>query len=139
MRSIVQTISVALLTLIIGAPLAAAQSDEADRIKESVVVITEILTAPDKGVPAGVLSKAEGVAVFPGTVKGAFILRGEDPDPHRGCAQREQQRPERQDEAEPSLVAHLRRDEDGHQRAIRRCEQLRQSGAVLVGEHRHLP
>ena len=74
MRSIVQTISVALLTLIIGAPLAAAQSDEADRIKESVVVITEILTAPDKGVPAGVLSKAEGVAVFPGTVKGAFIF-----------------------------------------------------------------
>ena len=57
--------------------LAAAQSDEADRIRESTTVLKEIMAAPDKSIPASVFNKAEGIAVIPGTLKGAFIFGGE--------------------------------------------------------------
>jgi lipid-binding SYLF domain-containing protein len=52
----------------------AAQSEEADRVKESITVFTEIMSAPDKAIPNAILAKAEGVAVFPGTIKGGFII-----------------------------------------------------------------
>lgn len=52
----------------------AAQSEEADRVKESMTVFTEIMNAPDKAIPNAILGKAEGVAVFPGTIKGGFIV-----------------------------------------------------------------
>ena len=52
----------------------AAQSEEAQRMTESVTVFNEIMGAPDKAIPNSVLSKAEGVAVFPGTIKGGFVI-----------------------------------------------------------------
>jgi len=68
------------LTLVLCAtPLTARQSDEADRIRESAVVLTEIMEAPDKAIPRSVLDKAEALVVFPSTLKGGFIFGG-----HRG-------------------------------------------------------
>jgi lipid-binding SYLF domain-containing protein len=52
----------------------AAQSEEAQRIQESVTVFNEIMGAPDKAIPNSVLSKAEGIAIFPGTIKGGFVI-----------------------------------------------------------------
>jgi len=52
----------------------AAQSDEAQRIQESATVFSEIMGAPDKAIPNSVLSKAEGIAIFPGTLKGGFVV-----------------------------------------------------------------
>ena len=52
----------------------AADTDEADRVRESVTVFNEIMAAPDKAIPNAVLEKAEGIAVFPGTIKGGFIV-----------------------------------------------------------------
>src|SRR5437773_6551374 len=52
----------------------AAQSDEAQRISESATVFSEIMGAPDKAIPASVLGKAEGIAIFPGTIKGGFVI-----------------------------------------------------------------
>src|SRR5207248_2153235 len=52
----------------------AAQSDEAQRIQESATVFTEIMGAPDKAIPNTVLTKAEGIAIFPGTIKGGFVI-----------------------------------------------------------------
>lgn len=52
----------------------AADTDEADRVRESVTVFNEIMGAPDKAIPNAVLEKAEGIAVFPGTIKGGFIV-----------------------------------------------------------------
>jgi lipid-binding SYLF domain-containing protein len=52
----------------------AAQSDEAQRIQESMTVFNEIMGAPDKAIPASVLTKAEGIAIFPGTIKGGFVV-----------------------------------------------------------------
>lgn len=56
-----------------------AQTDEADRIRESTTVFSEIMRAPDKAIPRSVLEKAEAIAVFPSTLKGGFIFGG-----HRG-------------------------------------------------------
>ncbi len=57
--------------------VAAAQSDEADRIREATTVLKEIMAAPDSSIPASVFDKAEGIAIFPGTLKGAFVVGGE--------------------------------------------------------------
>jgi lipid-binding SYLF domain-containing protein len=56
-----------------------AQSDQADRIREARTVFEEIMAAPDRAIPASVLDKAEAIAIFPGTLKGGFIVGG-----HRG-------------------------------------------------------
>src|SRR3954470_3821181 len=67
-------IALALLSLV-GAPiLIAADNEEAQRVQESVTVFNEIMAAPDKAIPNSVLEKAEGIAVFPGTLKGGFIV-----------------------------------------------------------------
>jgi SH3 domain-containing YSC84-like protein 1 len=51
-----------------------AQSGEGQRVQESITVFNEIMGAPDKAIPNSVLSKAEGLAVFPGTIKGGFVI-----------------------------------------------------------------
>jgi len=68
------------LTLTITAGISrtfAADSDEADRVKESATVLGEIMGAPDQAIPTSVLEKAVGIAVFPGTVRGGFIIGAE--------------------------------------------------------------
>src|SRR4029450_9959402 len=71
--------SCALALLLLLAPSArlGAQSDEADRVKESSVVLNEIMKASDSAIPTSVLEKAVGIAVFPGTVRGGFIVGAE--------------------------------------------------------------
>src|SRR5215831_8933306 len=49
----------------------AAKSEEAQKASD---VFTEIMNVPDKGIPQGLLDKAEAIAVFPGVVKGGFIV-----------------------------------------------------------------
>ena len=51
-----------------------AQSDEADRVREAGVVLGEIMAAADKAIPASVSEKAEAIAVFPSTIRGAFVI-----------------------------------------------------------------
>jgi lipid-binding SYLF domain-containing protein len=68
------------LALTVAATLSrtvAADSDEADRVKESATVLDEIMGAPDQAIPESVLDKAVGIAVFPGTVRGGFIVGAE--------------------------------------------------------------
>lgn len=54
-----------------------AQSDEARRISESIAVLTEIMGADDQSVPRSIVESAEGVAIFPGLLKGGFIVGGQ--------------------------------------------------------------
>jgi len=69
----------ALAALILLAPSIPldAQSDEADRVKESVTVLGEIMRASDSAIPSSVLGEADGIAVFPGTIRGGFIVGAE--------------------------------------------------------------
>ncbi len=61
----------------VGAPDAAAQSREAKIVDDAAVVLTEIMSAPDKGIPQAIVDRAEAVAVFPGVIRAAFIFGGQ--------------------------------------------------------------
>jgi SH3 domain-containing YSC84-like protein 1 len=63
--------------LLILSPLFAGQKDVDRRLDESAAVLTEIMAAPDKGIPEDLLKKAHCIAVVPGLKKGAFIVGGE--------------------------------------------------------------
>ena len=51
-------------------------SDEARRIREAITVINEVMSVPDSSIPIAIAKKAEGIAIFPGTVKAGFIFGG---------------------------------------------------------------
>jgi lipid-binding SYLF domain-containing protein len=70
--AVLAAISVVAIPIRIAAQ--APPSDEAQRIAESATVFSEIMSAPDKAIPNTVLSKAEGIAIFPGTIKGGFVI-----------------------------------------------------------------
>lgn len=74
MPSVRTTLAVVVCVLAGTITDAAAQSDQADRVRESATVIGEIMAAPDKSIPVSILEKAEAIAVFPSTIKGALLI-----------------------------------------------------------------
>jgi lipid-binding SYLF domain-containing protein len=58
----------------IAAPATLAQSDEAERVREATVVLSEIMNAPDNAIPNSIAGRAEGIAVFPSLLKGGFVI-----------------------------------------------------------------
>lgn len=52
------------------------ESDEARRLREAAAVFGEIMTAEDNAIPEAILGKAEGIAIFPGTIKAGFVFGG---------------------------------------------------------------
>jgi lipid-binding SYLF domain-containing protein len=54
-----------------------AESDEARRIRESVTVFSEIMSAEDNAIPKSILTRAQGIAIFPGTIKAGFVVGGQ--------------------------------------------------------------
>lgn len=65
---------VAFLTLSAG--LLYGANDAVKRLDDAADVISEIMSAPDKGIPQDLLEKAQCVVVVPGLKKGAFIIGG---------------------------------------------------------------
>jgi lipid-binding SYLF domain-containing protein len=49
----------------------AAKAEESQKASD---VFTEIMNVPDKAIPQNLLDKAEAIAVFPGVIKGGFIV-----------------------------------------------------------------
>jgi lipid-binding SYLF domain-containing protein len=66
------------IVLIAFAGCAALWGQEAEntRLKAAANVLTEILGAPDKGIPQDLLDKAECAVVFPSVKKAAFVVGG---------------------------------------------------------------
>jgi lipid-binding SYLF domain-containing protein len=54
-------------------PLPADEKD-LDRLNESATVLTEVMDAPDKGIPQDLLENAHCIVIVPGLKKGAFIV-----------------------------------------------------------------
>jgi lipid-binding SYLF domain-containing protein len=54
--------------------LAVAKNETAQRLEEAATVFSEIMSAPDKGIPHELIEKAHCVVVVPGLKKGAFIV-----------------------------------------------------------------
>ncbi len=48
----------------------------ATRLKTSSEVLTEIMTAPDSGIPQELLEKSQCIVIVPGLKKAAFIVGG---------------------------------------------------------------
>src|SRR5215510_1826947 len=67
------------LVLSVGA-VSLAQKDEkkiakkGEEAQKASDVFTEVMNVSDKAIPQGLLDKAEAIAVFPGVVKGGFIV-----------------------------------------------------------------
>jgi len=51
-------------------------SEEARRVRDATSVFDEIMAADDKSIPESILGDAQGIAIFPSTIKGGFIVGG---------------------------------------------------------------
>jgi len=58
--------------LVLGAGLAQAGSDAADRLAVAAKTFKEVMDTPDKAIPQGLLNRAVCVVIVPGLKKGAF-------------------------------------------------------------------
>src|SRR6266571_270651 len=59
---------------VLSAGLVYGADDAPKRLDAAADVLTEIMAAPDKGIPQDLLEKAECVVIVPGLKKGAFIV-----------------------------------------------------------------
>ncbi|MCU1328070.1 MAG: hypothetical protein JWN34_3440 [Bryobacterales bacterium] len=67
--------SLVAISLAVCLPVAAQDAkDTAERLKEATAVFHEVTDAPDKGIPADLISRAKCIAIVPGLKKGAFIV-----------------------------------------------------------------
>jgi lipid-binding SYLF domain-containing protein len=51
-------------------------ADEVKRVRDATTVFGEIMAAEDKAIPRAILGQAQGIAIFPDTVKAGFIVGG---------------------------------------------------------------
>jgi lipid-binding SYLF domain-containing protein len=64
--------------LLVGAWSATALAkNEVRTVRDSAAVMQEIMKIPEKGIPPMLLHDAKAVAIFPGVIKGAFVVGGE--------------------------------------------------------------
>src|SRR5579871_757754 len=71
---------VALISLLAAVPLLAADSNFAERnkrIRESELVLNEIMAAGDKGIPRDLLQRAQCVGIVPNLKRAGFVIGGE--------------------------------------------------------------
>ncbi len=47
------------------------------KVEEAADVLSDIMESPDKGIPKDLLRNAAGVAIFPGVIKGGFVVGAE--------------------------------------------------------------
>lgn len=66
-----------LFAALICTPLVAESNEPAKRLEESAAVFSEIMSAPDKGIPDELIEKAQCIVIVPGLKKGAFIVGGQ--------------------------------------------------------------
>ncbi len=72
--------AVTLLTITTSLFAAVSQKDRqevAERLTEASAVLSEIMSAGDKGIPQDLLEKAQCTVIVPGLKKGAFIVGGQ--------------------------------------------------------------
>src|SRR4026207_2544010 len=57
-------------------PAVAKDNEPAKRLKEAAVVFSEIMAAPDKGIPEELLANAHCIVIVPGLKTAAFVVGG---------------------------------------------------------------
>jgi lipid-binding SYLF domain-containing protein len=78
MRKIIPVIAVALILFSVSAPKSFCSEDNkwTKLIEESGKVLEEVQKMPDQGIPEDLLKKASGIAIFPNTISGGFVIGG---------------------------------------------------------------
>lgn len=71
-----KTILVLMMLSLSGLSFAGGKQDSKERLTNAGVVLTEIMSAPDKGIPQEVIDHASCIAVIPNMVKAAFVFGG---------------------------------------------------------------
>src|SRR5450631_1140676 len=65
-----------LVTTLALTPLLAQNSDSAKRLNEAAAVFSEVMAAPDKGIPQELLGKAHCIVIVPDLKTAAFVVGG---------------------------------------------------------------
>lgn len=68
--------AVSLAATLTASPLIAADNEPAKRLDEAAAVFSEIMNAPDKGIPEDLLKDAHCIVIVPALKTGAFIVGG---------------------------------------------------------------
>src|SRR5580698_5055384 len=63
-----------ILTTLALAPLLSAASEPAKRLNEAADVFTEVMSAPDKGIPKELLENAHCIVIVPALKTAAFVV-----------------------------------------------------------------
>jgi lipid-binding SYLF domain-containing protein len=61
-----------LCAILAGWPAYAAESNEAERLRDAARILDETMNVPEKAIPAAILEKAEAIAVCPSVIKGGL-------------------------------------------------------------------
>src|SRR5690349_19440144 len=69
-------IATAVATSVAIASLTAADNEPAKRLDEAAVVLTEVMAAPDKGIPQELLESAHCIVIVPDLKTAAFVFGG---------------------------------------------------------------
>jgi lipid-binding SYLF domain-containing protein len=69
-------IATSVVTTLALAPLLAADNEPAKRLNEAAAVFSEVMTAPDKGIPQELLEKAHCIVIVPDLKTAGFIVGG---------------------------------------------------------------
>jgi SH3 domain-containing YSC84-like protein 1 len=73
---LVLTIMVLAATSAFAVDLADRQKDDIERLNDAGTVLSEIMSAPDKGIPEEIIGDAKCIAVVPALKKGGFVFGG---------------------------------------------------------------
>lgn len=77
-RALVPVLAMTLIPLVASpAPSAPASPELAASLARATTTLYELVHLPDAAIPREVLARAHAVAVFPGVVKGAFLVGGQ--------------------------------------------------------------
>jgi len=63
-----------LAALVVTGSVLYGAADAPKRLEDAADVLSEIMSAPDKGIPQDLLAKSECIVIVPGLKKGAFIV-----------------------------------------------------------------
>jgi lipid-binding SYLF domain-containing protein len=80
------------LALLLALPAAASTTaglskHETETLSDSIQVLNDLASAPDKGIPQELLGKADCILIFPNVAKGAFIIGGKAGNGVASCRQ----------------------------------------------------
>ena len=74
-----------LLAILVASPVIAADNEPAKRLDESAAVFSEIMGAPDTGIPRDLLANAHCVVIVPELKTAAFMVGGKYGKGYMSC------------------------------------------------------